>query len=479
MIYKTNKISNIICLLLTSILLWCNATNASYTIDTTHKNPQLQAITFPGLFQKATIIGQEAIFNLPYGTNITAINTHIETGNSVKCAIAKDGMYNYTKPVVFKLKEGNISKKYIIKVNVAATPDTTIRGIWVTNVRSTSLSSVAFVNQMLNDVDAAGMNTIFVVVFNKNQTLEPSEVLKRNVPAGVETQISGSGWDPLQVLIEKAHAKNIKVIPWFEYGFLSNNTGVVHPILDAHPDWAGIDQKGQPTVRNGFAWLNGFDPKVQQFMLDIIMEIVSKYDVDGFQCDDHMPGMPLNSGYDLATAAAYKKETGKTPPLNTLDSEWVQWRENRLTNFAEKIYKSIKAVKPNCLVSFAPAPLGASARNNLQDWEAWVRKGIYDIMSPLLYCGEKEGEKAYAKMVNKDEVQVIDKYKGLKKRYFPGMMVKDREYAPTDKFLASCLQYNRAKGISGEVMWYFDGLKSNTAVYKAFYPAKAVFPHNF
>jgi len=401
---------------------------------------------------------------------------HIEIAATVKCSVPKDGIYNLTQSFSFTLTDGDALKKYYIKINVATLPDTAIRGVWVTNVGSLALSSPQNIELMVNNVDKAGMNVIFVDVFNKNQTLHPSIVLQNNVRTGTQIQMFGSGWDPLQVLIERAHSKNIKVIPWFEYGFISHYKGIAHPILDNHPDWVGIDYNNNPTVRNDFTWLNGFNPDVQQFMIDLIMEVVNKYDVDGIQCDDHMPAMPVNSGYDAITANLYKKETGKDAPANNIDPEWIQWRADKLTDFAERIYKTIKSAKPHCAVSFAPGPLGWSLQNNLADWEAWVRKGIYDIMSPLLYRTESAGLLAYTSLIDKDVVEILNKYKGSQNKYFPGIMVKNSNYAPSNNYLSSCLQYNRSKGILGEVYWYYDGLESNTNVYKAFYPDKPVFP---
>ena len=444
--------------------------------NATTGNPVLYGVIFRDLFQKAVITNDMALVNLPYGSLVTAINTHIETDVSVKCSVAKDGDYNYIQPLVITLTDAGNTKKYYIKVNVANKPDTAVCGVWVTNVGSPALSSPQNIALMVNNIDAAGINVIFVDVFNKNQTLHPSAVLHNNILLGTQEQMFGAGWDPLQVLIEKAHAKNIKVIPWFEYGFISNYKGMAHPILDAHPDWVGVDYNYSATVRNDFTWFNAFNPAVQQFMLDLIMEVVNKYDVDGIQCDDHMPAMPINSGYDAATSDLYKKETGKDAPANTSDADWVQWRADKLTDFAERIYKTVKAAKPHCAIGFAPGPLGWAIQNNLADWEAWVRKGIYDMISPLLYKTESAGLSAYSGLVDKDVAQILNKYRGSVKKYFPGIMVKNAGYAPSDNYLASCVQYNRANGILGEVYWYYDGLISNTRVYKAFYPVKPIFP---
>lgn len=457
--------------------LACMACSKRNTSDAQAVLPQLYGVTMPDLFQKAIIRNDTAFFNLPYGTKLSAIRVHIETSSSVHSSVAKDGVYDFVQPFSFTLSNGAVQKKYVIKAVVPPAPDTAIRGVWVTNVSSTALASPQQIAAMVNTVDQLGMNTIFVDVYNKSQTLHPSEVLKKAVgnPA-VETQIFGGGWDPLKVVIDEAHAKGIRVIAWFEYGFISHYAGYPHPLLDAHPDWAAVDYSGQATVRNNFTWLNGFAPPVQQFLLDLITEVVSKYAIDGIQCDDHLPAMPVNSGYDSYTLDLYKKETGQTAPANNSDAAWVKWRADQLTIFAEKIRSAVKSIQPACMVSFAPGPLGWALQNNLQDWEQWMRKGLCDAISPLLYRRESQGLAAYTSLLDKDIAAILQPIRDAARRYFPGILVKSDNYLPSDNYLADCILYNRSKGIKGEVFFYFEGLANNEKVYKAFYPAKSVFP---
>ncbi len=111
-----------------------------------------------------------------------------------------------------------------------------------------------------------------------------------------------------------------------------------------------LEKVADPTLTKG-VWLNPFHPEVQQFMLNMIVEVVSKYDVDGIQFDDRF-GLPSDFGYDEYTIALYKQEhQGKNPPDNPLDAPWLRWRADKLTSFMQRVYKAVKAVKPNCLVT--------------------------------------------------------------------------------------------------------------------------------
>ncbi|HEY9650328.1 MAG TPA: family 10 glycosylhydrolase, partial [Coleofasciculaceae cyanobacterium] len=137
-------------------------------------------------------------------------------------------------------------------------------------------------------------------------------------------------------------------------------------------------------VRNQ-VWLNPLHPEVQQFILNLIVEVVSKYDVVGIQLDDHF-GLPVELGYDAFTVQLYQKEHGgKRPPNNPVDSEWMRWRANKITNFMERLSKAVKAAKPNCLVSLSPNSQSFAYRYYLQDWQTWVQRGLIDELVLQVY----------------------------------------------------------------------------------------------
>ena len=91
--------------------------------------------------------------------------------------------------------------------------------------------------------------------------------------------------------------------------------------------------------------MNAFHPEVQDFMLDLISEILFSYPtIDGIQGDDRLPALPSTAGYDEYTIQLFKKEHGgKIPPENHYDQEWVIWRSNQLNNFMRKFSTLIKS----------------------------------------------------------------------------------------------------------------------------------------
>jgi uncharacterized lipoprotein YddW (UPF0748 family) len=115
------------------------------------------------------------------------------------------------------------------------------------------------------------------------------------------------------------------------------------------------------------------------------VEVVTKYDVDGIQLDDHF-GMPAELGYDDYTIALYKKDHfGRLPPEDINDPSWMQWRAKYITSLMRKISKSVRAIKPNCLISLSPNPKDFSYKKYLQDWYNWVYLKYIDELIVQVY----------------------------------------------------------------------------------------------
>ncbi|MBK6827259.1 MAG: family 10 glycosylhydrolase [Chitinophagaceae bacterium] len=208
-----------------------------------------------------------------------------------------------------------------------------LRGVWVTTTASTTLDSRDNIKQMVRNCKDAGINNIFIVVYNNARTIHPSNVMQNLI--GIRQLERFAGRDPLQECIDEGHALGLKVHAWFEYGFSSSYSANGGPIVAAKPHWAAMTVGGALVVKNGFDWLNGIHPEVQQFMIDLFKEVVTNYiGLDGVQGDDRLPAMPSTGGYDPYTTTLYQAENGgASPPGNATDAGWLQWRSKKLNAF--------------------------------------------------------------------------------------------------------------------------------------------------
>lgn len=345
-----------------------------------------------------------------------------------------------------------------------------VRGVWLTNVDSKVLNSREVIKEAVEILDSLGFNSIFVVVWNKAMTIYPSKVMKNLTGIKIDTAFRDR--DPLKELIEEAHKKNIKVFAWFEYGFASSyreNGGI---ILRNKPGWMAKNIDGNLVSKNGFDWLNGFHPEVQDFMISLIMEVVQNYEIDGIQGDDRLPAMPSEAGYDDYTVNLFKSQhNGNIPPSNHKDEYWVQWRANLLTDFMQRIYDSVKAFNSELIVSMAPSIYPWSKEEYLQDWPEWVRRGLVDLIIPQVYRYKIEDYRSALKEIVYNQIS-----KNNLKKFYSGILLKVGSYQPDEKFLREMIEENRKYNINGEVFFFYEGIKKYSHLFKEIYNQKVSFP---
>ena len=334
-----------------------------------------------------------------------------------------------------------------------------IRGVWIPNTDSDFFDSRQKIEAGIELLAETGFNYIFPVVWNKAYTLYPSRVMHRLMQAGAGIEIlpALAGRDPLQEVIEAAHRHQIKVIPWFEYGFASSYRQNGGRILAQRPDWAAKDKDGNLVQKNGFEWLNALDREVQDFMLSLILEVVQNYEVDGIQGDDRLPAMPSIGGYDAKTKQRYRQETGRNPPSNPFDPSWLKWRSAILTEFLARLTQTIRAINPQLIISMAPSPYPFGFREYLQDSPAWIKQDLVDLLHPQLYRRQLS---AYTGLVD-EMLRSFKSDPASLKKLVPGVLIRSGSYQIAPKELWHCIQYNRSAGLRGEVLFFFQQLSDN------------------
>ncbi len=328
------------------------------------------------------------------------------------------------------------------------------RGVWLTTTDSKVLRSQQHIAEAMDFLAETGFNVVFPVVWNKAVTLYPSPTMQKTF--GVEIDPSCQGRDPLQEVVVEARRVGLKVIPWFEYGFASSynlNGGL---LLQKKPQWAARDCNGNLLNKNGFEWLNALDPQVQEFLLNLVLEVVKNYDVDGIQGDDRLPALPSEGGYDQVTIARYHQQFQHNPPRNHKNRQWLQWRADILTDFLARLYTEVKAVNPNLLVSMAPNIHDWALQEYLQDSPRWLQQGLVDIIHPQIYRRDFQSYKAIAdKLINQQFTDVT------LPKLAPGILIKLGSYCISPEYLVRAIEYNRDRGINGEVFFFYEGLRKN------------------
>jgi uncharacterized lipoprotein YddW (UPF0748 family) len=336
-----------------------------------------------------------------------------------------------------------------------------IKGTWVTNVVSEALLSKENIRQTVKRAKDAGLNTLFVVVWNEGYTLYPSLVQQQHIRIRQHPDFKGR--DPLREIIEEGHRASLKVHAWFEFGFSYAYKDTASLWLKRYPDWCGRNVKGELLQKNGFYWWNALHPGPQQLLQSLILEVVKNYDIDGIQGDDRLPAMPAEGGYDAYTRHAYQKAfQGAALPDNPKDKAFLRWKADHLSTYAAKIYQTVKKVKPDCIVSWAPSIYPWSLEEYLQDWPTWLKGGYADLVIPQLYRYNIE---AYTTILKQLRSQVPD---SLLNKVVPGILTSLGDGYQADAVLMEkMIQLNRSLGFNGEVFFYFETLnRVSSSIYK-------------
>jgi uncharacterized lipoprotein YddW (UPF0748 family) len=266
---------------------------------------------------------------------------------------------------------------------IAQLPRQEIRGVWMTNNDFNILKDRRKVQESMNKLREMNFNTVYPVVWNSGYVMYPSAVAQR---ANIQPFVfrGSDGHDILADVVNQAHRRGLLATAWFEFGFMAPPTS---ELALNHPQWLTQKRNGSKTSMSAageVVWLNPFHPEVQKFISDLVLEVVTSYDVDGIQFDDHM-SLPHEFGYDRYTVSLYTKETKNPPPANPQDRAWVKWRADKITAFMTQLHQAVKARKPNAIFSVAPNYYDFAYKFQLQDWLTWLRQNLVDELIVQIY----------------------------------------------------------------------------------------------
>ena len=327
---------------------------------------------------------------------------------------------------------------------LAQLPHQEIRGVWMTLNDFDILKERRKVQDAMSQLKRLNFNTAYPVVWNSGYATYPSAVAQQ---AGIQSFVykGSDGHDIIADVIDQAHRQGLRAIPWFEFGFMTPPTS---ELALNHPDWLTSKRDGSQTsisAAGEVVWLNPFHPKVQEFITNLVVEIMSKYDADGIQFDDHM-SLPREFGYDPYTVAWYTQETQNNPPTNPEDRDWVGWRADKLTTFMVQLNHAVKGVKPHAIFSVSPNYYDFAYKFQLQDWLTWLRLSIIDELIMQVYRSDLQ---SFTAKISRPEIQEAQQIiptgvgvmAGLRNRPVPMRQISSQVRAAQGRGLGVALFY--------------------------------------
>jgi len=286
------------------------------------------------------------------------------------------------------------------------------RALWV-DVFHDGLRSPQEVDTMLASARRANLNAVFVQVRKACDAYYDSKVEPKN-PA------VKSGFDPLAYLLRQARnpalGHRIEVHAWL-VTYRAKMPGdelwksSAH-VVQRHPEWLSrtVDGKLEDSFpdNRGRQMLDPGVPEVIDYNLEVVRDILSRYDVDGIHFDyfrypdSNTPGNVW--GYNPVAVERFNKLYGRKGKPAPADPQWGEFRRQQVEFMARKVYAHVRAWRPQVKVSAALIVYGSPSdsfertdpyKQVFQDWPRIAAGGWLDILMPMNY--KRESVPAQAK----------------------------------------------------------------------------------
>jgi uncharacterized lipoprotein YddW (UPF0748 family) len=261
----------------------------------------------------------------------------------------------------------------------------------------------AELRSQLDRAQAIGLNAVILHVRIAGDAMYPTKLAPWSA---FLTGTSGVGpqpaYDPLAFAITEAHARGLQLHAWFNpfraaYPTLKGTVAKTH-VTRTNPSW--IRKYGRQT------WIDPGEPAARAAVLETVLDVVRRYDVDGVHIDDYF--------YPYREQQMVRKRVGRRRVRVIQDipfpddrtwkrygkaKGWTDrddWRRSNIDGFVESMYREVKRIKPTVLVGISPfgiwrsgTPRGVTGldayREIYADARRWLAEGWVDYLAPQLY----------------------------------------------------------------------------------------------
>ncbi len=288
-------------------------------------------------------------------------------------------------------------------------------------------------------------------------------------------------FDPLEYMCEQAHAVGIEVHAWLVAFRVSNEWPPPgNPIVAAHPEWLMVPRAaaggGPAPIGDRYTFDPG-SPGVQDYLMSIVKELCSRYDIDGIHWDyirytQTDAGYPADPDYEGSSLARFQAITGYSGIPATDYGPWNDFRRRTITEVVRRAMFEIPIIdNPRqplrhtaALVTWYPASADFHQTNPYRvfcDWEFWQSKGYLDATIPMCYFDEDSYPVTYRQWVDNSVTwaQAYDRHTYIG----PGIYLNSFTDSNTQ------LQYARDAGAGGMSTYSYRGTSDGTATWSDWY----------
>jgi len=294
-----------------------------------------------------------------------------------------------------------------------AQPKYEFRAVWIATVDNidwpskgnfnTEIQKKEFIQQ-LEMHRRNGINAVIVQVRPAADAFYPSQYEPWSEwLTGKQGQPPSGYYDPLQFMIEETHKRGMEFHAWcnpYRAVFRLGQSSIASThITRIHPDWF-----------LNYGDTKYFDPgnkEVQQYVVEVIRDIVRRYDIDAIHFDDYFYPYRLPNR-DFPDEKSYR-EYG-----SGMSRE--DWRRSNVDSIIVMLSRAIREEKKYC--RFGISPFGVwrnkdrdstgsdthAGQTNYDDLYAdillWLKKGWIDYVAPQIYWEFEQKNAPYAVLLD-------------------------------------------------------------------------------
>jgi len=284
-----------------------------------------------------------------------------------------------------------------------------LRAVWVASVFRLDFPAAAgrtetqIRDELQGIVDLCvetGLNAIYFQVRPESDALYAStlEPWSRFLTG---TQGTDPGYDPLAVLLELAQPAGIEVHAW-----INPLRGMTTTTVTTASNHVSRTLASAAITYDGGITMNPADTRVRQHVVDVVVDLITHYDVDGVVYDDYFYPYPDDAGSAFPDAASYSAYTSGGGTLSRSD-----WRRENVNLLVQASAEAIEAASP--LVRFGIAPFGIYQPGmppgvvGLNAYEViscdslrWIDQAWVDYLAPQLYWASTSSGQPFGALID-------------------------------------------------------------------------------
>ncbi|MHA3772918.1 glycoside hydrolase family 10 protein [Verrucomicrobiota bacterium sgz303538] len=271
-------------------------------------------------------------------------------------------------------------------------------------------------------------------------------------------------YDPLEFAVTEAHKRGLELHAWFNpfralttarnaAGASSNHITRTHPEL--------VRRYGD------LFWMDPGEPAARSYVLDVIADVVKRYDIDAVHLDDYFyPYRVKGSGgrpVEFPDEPSWNKYLADGGTLTRND-----WRRENINIFVRDLYSRIKAEKSWVKLGISPFGIWRPQKEPLisgldsfeelyADSRKWLENGWLDYFAPQLYWSSDAPKHSYPVLL-----QWWADANKMQRHLWPGIAT-DRigKERPASDILNQISLTRKTLQAAGNIHWHFKSLVNN------------------